>query len=174
MLYNLRISAHVGETVKKTELLENIRNGRAALLKALDGLPDDAYLRPFAVGHWSIKDVLAHLTVWESELVTALAGIGSPARAPHIITIEDFDEFNEEQYRENVRRPLDIILEDFHGVHKHLLRTVEGIDEAVLNDTRRFRWMEGEPIWLLIEDNGYRHEQEHAEDILLWRRAQGL
>jgi hypothetical protein len=160
--------------VKKTELLENIRGGRAALLQAIDGLPDDVFMRPFVVGHWSIKDVLAHLTVWESELITALAGIGSPAKMPHLITIEDFDEFNEEQYHVNVRRPLEIILEDFHGVHKQLLRTVEGIDEAILNDTRRFRWMEGEPIWLLIEDNGYLHEREHAEDITAWRQEQGL
>src|SRR5262249_3488492 len=106
------------------------------MLKALDGLPNDTMLRPGVVGMWSVKDVLAHLSIWQSELITALAQLDRPQRTPHIAEIEDIDGFNEEQYRANVRRPLDVILEDFEGVHKHLIKAVEDIDENTLNNAR--------------------------------------
>jgi len=160
--------------VKKAELIDSVKNGRAALLTAIAGLPDDALLRPFAIGIWSVKDLLAHLTAWESELITALAGLGRPGSVPHLIEIEDFDEFNEDQYRVNVRRPLDIIQEDFANVHRQLILSIERLDEKLLNDRNRFAWMEGEPIWTLIEDTATLHEQEHAQDVLRWRAENGL
>jgi hypothetical protein len=159
--------------MSKAEVLDQIRQARAALLAAIDGLPDDVLLRPYIVGMWSIKDTLAHLTTWQSEVVTALASL-DPAHAPHVIEIDDIDEWNEEQYHVNVRRPLDIILEDFHGVHKQLLKAVEALDDRTLDDGRRYVWMEGEPLWYLIAENVYWHEQEHAEDIQRWRKENGL
>lgn len=157
----------------KTELLQKIRGARTELLAALDGLPADALLRPFAVGTWSVKDTLAHLTAWQSELITALATL-HPSRAPHLIDIEDMDEWNDEQYRASVRRPVESVVEDFHGVHKQLLKVIENLDERTLDDGRRFQWMEGEPLSYLIADNSALHEQEHAADIRTWREANQL
>jgi uncharacterized damage-inducible protein DinB len=160
--------------VKKQELLQEIKHSREQMITALDGLPQDAYLRPGVVGMWSVKDLLAHLTIWYSELITALSKLDRPKQAPGIVNIEDIDEFNEEQYRENVRRPLDVILEDFHGVYKYLVKAIEGIDDDTLNNVRKFVWMEGEPLWYLIAENGYWHEKEHAEEIQQWRQENGL
>jgi hypothetical protein len=44
----------------------------------------------------------------------------------------------------------------------------------VLTDARKFRWMEGEPLAYLVAENAFWHEQEHAEQIQEWRKAQGL
>ncbi len=158
----------------KQEILDEIRQARAEMQQVLNGLANDTMLRPGVVAMWSVKDVLAHLSIWQSELITALSQLDQPTHAPHIVEIEDIDEFNAEQYRANVRRPLDVILEDFEGVHKHLIKTVEELDEKTLNDARTFPWMEGEPLWYLIAENGYWHEQEHAEEIRNWREEQGL
>jgi uncharacterized damage-inducible protein DinB len=162
------------EIVNKPEVLDEIRRGRADLLDALAGLPDDAMLRAGVVGIWSVKDVLAHLTVWESELITALSQLDRPTHVPEIVEIEDIDEFNAEQYRTNARRSLPAVLEDFHGVHKHLIQTIEELDDKTLDNARRFPWMEGEPISYLVAENGFWHEQEHADDIRRWRKEQGI
>lgn len=159
--------------MSKREVIEDLKAARANLLDAIAGLPDDALLRVGAVGVWSVKDVLAHLTAWESELVTALSKLDGK-RAPAILDIEDIDEWNAEQYRVNAPRPLDVVLEDFHGVHKHLLRAIEGLDERTLTDNRRFPWMEGEPLSYLIAENATWHEEEHAEEIRDWRAEAGL
>ncbi len=158
----------------KQDVLEQIRRARGALLTAIEGLPDDALLRPGVVGFWSVKDILAHLTTWESELITALAQLDRPTRVPEIVKIEDIDDWNEEQYRNNVRRGLDAVMEDFNGVHKHLLKAVEALDDKTLDNVRKFPWMEGEPLTYLIMENAIWHEQEHAEDIRKWREQEGL
>jgi hypothetical protein len=160
--------------MNKQAILDHIRAAHDKLLAALDGLKDDEMLRPGVVGLWSVKDVLAHVTVWQSELITALSRLGASKQIPNIVQIEDIDEWNMEQYRTNAPRGLDLILEDFHGVHKHLLKTVEGMDEKMLTNARRYPWMEGEPLSYLIAENGFWHEAEHAEQIVAWRQANGL
>lgn len=158
----------------KDEILEQIREGRGALLTAIEGLSDDAMLRTHVVGFWSVKDVLAHLTAWESELITALSRVDQPDVEPTIVQIDDLDEWNDEQYRNAVRRPLADVLRDFNGVHKYLLQAVADLDEATLEDNSRFEWMEGEPLSYLISENAVWHEQEHAEQIREWRAANDL
>lgn len=158
----------------KQDVLEQIRQARGALLTAIEGLPDDAMLRPGVVGFWSVKDILAHITTWESELITALVQLDRPTRVPEIVKIEDIDGWNEEQYRINARRGLDVVMDDFNGVHKHLLKAVEALDDKTLDNVRKFPWMEGEPLTYLIMENAIWHEQEHAEDIRKWREQEGL
>ncbi|MEW6580613.1 MAG: DinB family protein [Chloroflexota bacterium] len=159
----------------KAEVIADLRAARERLLSAIEGLGDDDMLRVGAVGIWSVKDVLAHLVSWEAELVTALARLPqSGGRPPQIVEIEDIDEWNAEQYRANALRSLVAVLEDFHGVHKHLLEAVAALDNRTLDDNRRFPWMEGEPLSYLILENAAWHEEEHAEDIRAWREQEGL
>ena len=159
--------------VNKADVLEELESARAELLASIEGLSTEQMRIPGVVGMWSVKDVLAHITAWESELVTALNQVEN-RQVPAIIDIEDIDEWNEEQYHLNARRPLEAIMEDLAGVHKMLVRMVGDLDERDLTDNRRFRWMEGEPLWYLIAENAYLHEREHAEQIRQWRQGQGI
>jgi len=159
----------------KSELIADLQAARARLLAAIDGLSDDMLLRPGVVGLWSVKDTLGHLVAWEAELVTVLSRLDQyRRRPPQIVEIEDIDEWNAEQYHVNARRPLAAILEDFHGVHKHLIQAIEALDDRTLDDNRRFPWMEGEPLSYLVLENAIWHEEEHAEDIERWRAEQRL
>ncbi len=159
--------------VHKEDILDELKAARQELLAAIDGLTSEQMLIPGAVGVWSVKDTLAHIAAWESELVTALNQVQN-RRVPSIVQIDDIDEWNEQQYHLNASRPLEAVLADFEGVHKMLLRMVEDFDEQALTDNRRYRWMEGEPLAYLIEENAYLHEREHAEDIRAWRERQGI
>jgi uncharacterized damage-inducible protein DinB len=159
----------------KSEVITDLRAARATLRQAIDGLSADQMLRPGAVGIWSVKDVLGHLVSWEAELVTALARLEQyQQRPPRIIEIEDIDEWNAEQYSQNAPRALDSILEDFEGVHKHLIQALEALDDRTLDDNQRFSWMEGEPLSYLVAENAIWHEEEHADDIRQWRDDEGI
>lgn len=156
--------------LEKQQLIDAFIKAREALLTAIDGLSNDEMLQPGAVGYWSVKDVLAHLTAWESELVTALVRIEQNKRGrPNIVAIDDIDEWNEEQYHTSASRNLQIIWDDFEGVGKHLIAAIEALSKKDLNDNRRFPWMEGEPLSYLVYENAIWHEEEHAEEILAWR-----
>jgi len=159
--------------MRKADILSDLREARAALRAALDGLSAEDMLRPGAVGVWSVKDTLAHLAAWESELVTAL-NQAQTGREPSMMAIEDIDEWNEEQYHVSASRPLEAIQADWEGVFKMLTRMIEDMKESDLTDGRRYAWMEGEPLAYLIEENASLHEREHAEDILAWREREGV
>ncbi len=156
----------------KRELTEAFQQAREDFLDAIDGLSEEDFLRPGAVGFWSVKDVLAHLTAWESELVTALVKIENGKKGvPNIAAVEDIDEWNAEQYHASAGRQLEIIWDDFHGVGKYLLAAIEALNDKVLDDNRKFDWMEGEPLSYLIYENAIWHEEEHADDIRAWRES---
>ncbi|MBI5960058.1 MAG: DinB family protein [Chloroflexi bacterium] len=159
----------------KAEVIEGLRQARAALLSSIEGLTADQMFQMGVVGVWSIKDVLAHLVSWEAELVTTLSQLEQQKKGvPRIVEIEDIDDWNAEQYSLNASRPFETVLEDFHGVHKHLIRVVESLDARTLDDNRVFSWMEGEPLSYLILENATWHEEEHAGEIRQWREAQGF
>jgi uncharacterized damage-inducible protein DinB len=159
----------------KANIIADLRAARARLLQALEGLTDEHMLQVGAVGIWSIKDVLAHLVAWEAELVTALSRLEQHKRQPpRIVEIDDIDDWNDEQYHTNVARSLDVVLDDFHGVHKHLITALESLDDRILDDNRRWPWMEGEPLSYLVFENAIWHEDEHAADIRAWRETEGI
>lgn len=154
----------------KQALINEYMQARRTLLAAMEGLTDDEMLRPGAAGYWSVKDIMAHLAAWESELITALVWVEQKKRGtPGIVKIDEIDEWNEEQYHISVARPLKVIREDFDGVAKHLVAAIEALDDDTLDNNRRFSWMEGEPLSYLVYENAIWHEEEHAEDILAWR-----
>lgn len=159
--------------MRKKDILGELIAARADLHEALDGLTPDQMLHPGAVGIWSVKDVLAHIAAWESELVTALNQVQN-RQVPSVMGIEDIDEWNDDQYHMNASRPLEAILVDLEGVHKMLYRMIEDFEEKALTDNQRFPWMEGEPLAYLVEENAYLHEREHAEEIREWRQREGL
>jgi uncharacterized damage-inducible protein DinB len=156
----------------KQDVLNELSSAREALMAAIEGLTPEQMRMPGVTGIWSVKDVLAHIAAWESELVTAL-NQAQNRRVPPIIDIEDIDEWNEEVYHLSARRPLEAVLSDLAGVHKMLLKMVGDYNERALTDNRRYPWMEGEPLWYLVEENAYLHEREHAEEILAWRERTG-
>jgi hypothetical protein len=156
--------------VQKEDLLNELASSRSELLAAFSGLTPEEMLITGVTGLWSVKDILAHLVAWESEVVTGLNQVQNK-RVPSMLKIEDIDEWNDEQYRISVRRPVDVILSDLEGVHKMLRGMLEDFDARSLSDNRRYPWMEGEPLSYLIEENVLLHEREHAAEIRAWREA---
>ena len=66
------------------------------------------------MGGWSMADILAHLTAWESELVTALMRIDQGKKPSKLLeAYSDIDGYNARRYAENKERELDRIFADF-------------------------------------------------------------
>lgn len=67
----------------RAALLEHYRQMRAALLAAMDGMPDARLIEPSLDG-WSVKDHLAHIALWDelraSEVTRIAAGHSSAWR----------------------------------------------------------------------------------------------
>ena len=55
--------------MKKTELMERVREAHEKLTGALEGLSEEEATRTGLNPNWSIKDALSHISAWEIETV---------------------------------------------------------------------------------------------------------
>lgn len=152
--------------MKLSELLEKLDKNREQLLVAVEPLPDEALLEPGAMGDWSVADILAHLTAWESEMVTGLMRINQGKKpAKMIAAFEDVDGYNARRYQESKGRDLERIFDDLQGVRVQLEQWLEEFSERDLNDPQRYDWSQGITLAHIINENSYGHEAEHLPDI---------
>ena len=154
----------------KTELLENIRTARAKLEALIAPLTETEMTIPSVQEAWTVKDILAHLTNWERLTMARLhsSATGESLNIPPIKTDADIDWINTQVYAENIIRPLDEVLADFHEAHRELMEKVQAYDEAFLLGPNLAPWSEGSPVWVLVAANTYQHYGEHAEAIVIW------
>jgi hypothetical protein len=162
-------------SVDKSQLVEAVENGRDQLLVTLEGLSDEAQGESGVVGDWSVKDILAHISRWEAELISMLfqaqRGL-QPGTAQ--FSGSSTDELNAKWYKESKDRPLDRVWSDFDGVHEQILRRLDDLTDADLYDTNRFTWLRGKTLASYMASDSYEHEAEHAEQIRAWRKTRGV
>ncbi len=150
----------------KAEFLDTLRRERAAWDALLAQVPADRMTQAGAVGHWSIKDLIAHVTWYENEMVDVLKTRtfkGSPwweldntERNAHIF----------EQVRD---LPLDKVLADAKTTYEQLVTELEKLPEESLHDPTHFSDMplEWKP-WEVIASNCYEHYPQHTDDVKNW------
>ncbi|HEX7973077.1 MAG TPA: ClbS/DfsB family four-helix bundle protein [Anaerolineales bacterium] len=134
--------------MNKDEIMDALEDEREKFLDAIDGLPDEALQEAGVVGDWSIKDVMAHLIAWETELIKLLwqAQQGQKPTSAHFGSTS-MDDLNAAFYQETRDRPLDRVMADFQAVRKQTSRRVDAFSDADLNNPQRYPWLDGRPLW---------------------------
>jgi hypothetical protein len=145
------------------DLLDATRAEWDALLAAV---PEARMTVPGLDGDWSVKDVIAHLTWHEREMVGVLQ--------THALVGSDLwdlplDERNAIIYAQNHDRPLAGVLAEARAVYPQLVAGVQGLAEADLIDPGRFADMPGDWVpWQLLAENTYTHYRDHMPAIRAW------
>ncbi len=157
--------------MNKEELLAALEDSHERILEAIEGLSPETMLEPGVVGEWSVKDVLAHLTRWEAEVVKLLWQAHQGTQPTTLLNeqVTD-DEVNARWHQEDQARPLERILEDFHGVRNQTIRRLEYFTDKDLSDPDRYPWLGGQPLWQWVAGDSYVHGDEHLEQLRAWRR----
>ena len=127
------------QTTPRERLMRRIDQRWDALVQALDGLPAESLLRPEVVGHWSIKDLLGHISVWEEECITLLPIIMEGKRPPLYSRYGGIDAFNETKWRQFRDTPLAEAQRRSSETHQRFLRFLDGVDEQFFGAENRFR-----------------------------------
>lgn len=139
--------------MNKHDLIERLDAERAALNRLIEPLTAEQLLAADQYGH-SIKDALAYLALCASRMVTLLFNAergrqppdinailrGSGAPAPQgLAGMQDLRDILKD-------RPLELVLSDYHGAHRQLLRRLAAWNEADLFDPRKYRWARGNSV----------------------------
>ena len=156
--------------MQPAELVAALEAARAEMETVLDGLTEAELAQPGAAGDWAVKDVLAHITAWEAELVTGLAKVrqGRPPGKTNY-TADEIQAQNTRWQAENQGRPLERVLADFRGVRKQTLRQIQALTEQELNAPRP--WLRQGNLVDWVKGWGLEHEEEHARRLAEWRRG---
>ena len=136
------------------------------MLKELDG---QRMVEPGVVGEWSVKDIAAHIMVWQRRLVQRLqASLRGEGFTPAGFDQLSIDDRNAIFYEETREMSLPQVLATSSLIYRRLNSLVQELSEEELNDPLRFDWLNGSPLWLWIKGDSYEHYQEHIASIQDW------
>lgn len=153
----------------REELIERLETSRDALQDVLDRLDDSQYLVPGVSGERSVKDLLAHLVMWEAQLITLLFRTeqGRKPQTAHF-SAEPRAALNARWHADHRERSLEAVLEDFEGIRAQTIRRIEALSAADLANPKRHAWSGGRPLWEWILRDTVEHEAEHRAEIERW------
>jgi len=115
-------------------------------------------------GHWSVKDVVAHLTTWEARTLRWLkeAEQAIPLTIPEPgFGWHEFDALNAVSYEQNKGR-------DFHQTRQRIMAAVEALTDAELRGEERFSSMFRDSPGAVIAANTYEHYDYHMAQVHEW------
>lgn len=158
----------IPETVEKDDLVRRIQNGYRQFEAILVPLREAQMTTPNVNGPWSVKDNLAHLTIWQDYLLSTLRGVLANQEPPEFMSgLSTEDEINEHIYRENKDRPLAEVQTAFRASYKRVLAAVQEMSEERLNQPAPWS-KSGNPLWPFIAGNTFGHYEEHGDIIQRW------
>ncbi len=154
------------------EFLTFLRNERGRWDAVLALIPTDRMEQPALKGGWSVKDLIAHITWFEREMVNllhtrSLAG-GS------ILWARPTDERNLAIYTENRDRPLHEVQTESVEVYAEFLALCETLIDGDLTTPARFEMPPDWLPWRIFAENTYEHYRDHAEELRKWLENAGL
>jgi uncharacterized protein (TIGR03083 family) len=152
----------------KAELMRRIHHEWAALERVIESLNDEQMTVPDA-GGWSIKDNLAHLTVWETFMrLHYLQNL--PAHEVLDIDEEVFkrgdeDEMNDIFLQRSKDRSVSDVLSELRQTHEQVLADLAQVPFTDLMKQYYPDDPEARPLLCWVIYNTYDHYQEHRLTI---------
>ncbi len=155
----------------KAHVLEEMQAGRAEFDALLAQLSDEQMCDAALDGGRSVKDVLAHIAVWERRcarwLEISMRG-EVPERPEPGVTWDKIDDLNERDFLNTQNYTLQEARDAYRQSYRQLFDLVKSMPEEDFGMSHRFSWWEGEPISTVIASNSFEHYREHEEQIRAW------
>ena len=151
-------------------LLDENARARSELLSALDGVPPTRRTELW-YGEWSLRDIVAHLAVWQEGCAAALESLarGEPPRIPGFDPEAGGEAFNAARAAEHRHESWEQVMALLHAARERHEAAVRALPGAVGPE----RYQEGRTAYRLAAMPGS-HDRGHLEPVLGWRREQGL
>ena len=149
------------------ELLDLIQRSWDDLWATIDGLTP-AQMEIPDTGGWSIKDNLAHLTVWERYMVLHyLQGrpAGEAMGLDEATVQSHYDEINAAIHERNRDRSLDEVTRMARAIHQEVVDYLAAVSFETLMRQKDDDDPEKRPLLAWVAGNTYEHYDEHLDAI---------
>ncbi len=165
----------MNDTLSKTQLLEILKSRRAEWDTLLTCVSEARMDIPGAAGHWSVKDIVSHITAYERWLVewlTAASQYSFPAPSP--LDDADVEQRNARVYEMTHVIPLQQVMEDAQKNFKALLNRIETLSDEYFDNPQSAEWFM-KPYWSKMKtvpaaviNLSVDHYEEHIPTIKSW------
>lgn len=153
------------EVMNSAQLRHRIDVAWTALQESYAGLSDERLTAPGVTSDWSVKDILAHVSVWEEEALAHLPTVMAGGRPPRYAATGGIDAFNARTMAKRRALPLAEVLRQSAETHQRLLAFIATVPEAQIRTETRFRRR--------LRLDTYGHYPLHTRAILEWRVREG-
>lgn len=148
--------------MNRQQMLKKIETPWTMLNEAYAGLSEAQMLEPGVAGDWSVKDILAHVTIWEEEALKHLPGIIEGKTPPRYSEkYGGIDAFNDLMMAQKKGLSLSQVLSESEATHRRFVEYVESVPEEYYVRETRFRHR--------LKLDTYSHYALHAKMIREWR-----
>ena len=145
----------------KQQLLKRLEKAWAEIKVSYAGLSDSQLTEPGVMGHWSVKDILAHVTTWEEEALKYLPLIVTGGKPPRYIQYGGIDAFNAQMTEQKQVLALSDVLKQLDETHHRLIAYIQSVPEEHYTRETPFRHR--------LRLDTYSHYPIHAKAIREWR-----
>lgn len=156
--------------MKTAEIIAAYRQARAEWSRLLAQLEPEQMLQPLGGSGWTVKDIIAHLTWHEREMVKVAqerALVGSPWWGLPL------DQRNDAIYELFKDRSLEGVLTGAEIAGEELIQALEKLRENDLEDASCFEAMPSDwKPWEVFASNMHEHYQDHIRDVRNWFKEQ--
>lgn len=148
------------------ELIDLVKQDRTAWEALIGKIDPQRMTLPGVSGEWSLKDVIAHITWHENEMVGMIKAHALEGSDLWNLITDERNAIIHEEYRD---RSLTSVLDESSQIHQQLMELLPTLSEEDLTNPENFSGMppDWQP-WTIIADNTYEHYQHHIADIERW------
>jgi hypothetical protein len=145
--------------------LDILRYGHQTLMAALDRVPDSEWITGSVCGHWSAKDVLAHLSAYELWHVEVLGTFQDIAPGP-MMSAHASGDFNDGQVGLRHDFEVQAVLNEYQAAHKSLMERAAELPGEAFTRVGSMPWYGAEYSLddFLVYSN-YGHKREHSAQL---------
>jgi uncharacterized damage-inducible protein DinB len=153
----------------KANFLKYQRQSRQRWEAELSQVNPDRMLEPLKPGGWTLKDVIAHLTWHEKQMLnvvrTRVFGGSDLWQLP-------LEERNQAIYAEIRDQSLSDTMDEYREVSRQLDAELERLEEADFNQPGRIQDLPPDwKLWDVLASNTFQHYEDHLAELKEWLRA---
>ena len=147
----------------REQFLHRLEKAWTAFKDSYGGLTPSELGEPGVVKHWSVKDLIAHVTTWEAEALKHLPAILEGRRPPrYSVTYGGIHAFNAQMAAQKANLSLAEVVRDQEQTHRRLIDLVKRVPEDRFARETRVRRR--------LRLDTYAHYPGHTRAILRWRQ----
>lgn len=152
----------------KQQFLNTLKTERARWQALLDEVGEGRMERGGVTGEWSVKDIVAHISAWESRPIAWFNALhsGTPPEPPQWPADKTEVQINAWIFNANRHRPLAEVLAESQHSFAQIVTGIESAPEEALST--RYAWLNRRAMLDALPGNTYEHYHEHGELIRSW------